>query len=203
MSIIDSLITDRTAADAQRVAEIAAKMQRNTATAEEVAAYVSASMKGAYNAADLNRVTEACEYLAARFWQYGYPVSVRRPDLGGRDFWIVGDIPTTAQLSVYLDNIRRLRSVLKQAEKTPKVPADMESLTVEDANDLERILVAVNRLLLLLAAAFRQSGQFTAWSGVLPLPVYVPEIVEILLGLYTADGRAVYTADGLAVCLRS
>ena len=76
-----TLITDRTAADAAAVKTMSEKIRNGTATTEEVAAYVSASMKGAYNAVDLNRVTEACEYLAARFRQYGYPVTVRRPKI--------------------------------------------------------------------------------------------------------------------------
>ena len=52
MSIIDTLVTDRTSADA------AAKNE-----------------KGTYNAADLNRVTEAVAYLRPIFKEYGYTVS--------------------------------------------------------------------------------------------------------------------------------
>lgn len=51
MSIIDTLVTDRTQADVS-----------------------SGNAKGTYNAADLNRVSEAMEYLLGLLWEHGYSV---------------------------------------------------------------------------------------------------------------------------------
>ena len=63
-TIIDTLITDRTAADVARVEELATKGFA-AMTADERAEWLG-GMKGAYNASDLNRVGAALNYLAAR-----------------------------------------------------------------------------------------------------------------------------------------
>ena len=62
MSIIDTLITDRTQADEERVEELAAKGY-DAMTAEEKSEW-DGEMKGAYDASDLNRVESAVAYLA-------------------------------------------------------------------------------------------------------------------------------------------
>nr|DAU13658.1 MAG TPA: hypothetical protein [Bacteriophage sp.] len=67
--IIDDLITNRTQEDASYAAELAAKGQNMTE--EEWAAYL-AGLRGAYNYTDLNRVTEAMEYINDRLSGYGY-----------------------------------------------------------------------------------------------------------------------------------
>ena len=70
MSIIDELITNRTQADVTRVRELALKGWANL-TEEEKAEW-NAGMKGAYNATDLNRVTQAMDYINAELEGYGY-----------------------------------------------------------------------------------------------------------------------------------
>ena len=70
MSIVDELITDRTQADVTRVRELALKGWANL-TEEEKAEW-NAGMKGAYNATDLNRVTQAMDYINAELEGYGY-----------------------------------------------------------------------------------------------------------------------------------
>lgn len=70
MSIIDTLITDRTQADVNRALALSAKgwAAMTAAEREEFAA----GMKGAYNATDLNRVNAAMEYLDTRLKAMGY-----------------------------------------------------------------------------------------------------------------------------------
>ena len=63
-TVIDTLITDRTAADVARVHELAVKGYAGM-TAAELAEWL-AGMKGAYNAVDLNRVGTALNYLRDR-----------------------------------------------------------------------------------------------------------------------------------------
>ena len=70
MSIVDELITDRTQADVNRVRELALKGWANLTDAEK--AEWNAGMKGAYNATDLNRVTQAMDYINAELEGYGY-----------------------------------------------------------------------------------------------------------------------------------
>lgn len=70
MSIIDTLITDRTQADVNRALTLSAKGWAAMTAAEKEE--FEAGMKGAYNATDLNRVNAAMEYLEARFKAMGY-----------------------------------------------------------------------------------------------------------------------------------
>lgn len=63
-TVIDTLITDRTAADVARVHELAVKGYAGM-TAAELAEWL-AGVKGAYNAVDLNRVGTALNYLRDR-----------------------------------------------------------------------------------------------------------------------------------------
>ena len=76
MSIIDTLITDRTRDDAQRWAELAAKGWMGMSAVEQ--AEWSAGMKGAYNATDLNRVTAAMDYINEQLEGYGYVTGYQR-----------------------------------------------------------------------------------------------------------------------------
>ena len=72
MSIIDTLITDRTAADTAALEALFAKAKAGTITDEEWAVLTDPTHKGAYNYTDLNRVSEALEYLKAKLEGYGY-----------------------------------------------------------------------------------------------------------------------------------
>lgn len=66
MSVIDTLVTDRTLADVQRANELAAIGYRNM-TAEQKAEW-DGPLKGRYDiATDLNRVSAACAYLYELF----------------------------------------------------------------------------------------------------------------------------------------
>lgn len=148
MSILDTLVTDRTQADVDRVKELAAKGFAGM-TAEERAEYLS-GMKGAYNAVDLNRVTEAMEYVAERFRGYGYGVKI-----APNKIWSMSDIPTPADMEAYLDNLDTLRGALTVLRSTPEVPPDMEGLTWQEANNIESILLDVDGMLTKAAVAFR------------------------------------------------
>lgn len=81
MSIIDTLITDRTQADVTKLKSLLSKPKAMW-TNEEWSEFLLAKDKGAYNATDLNRVQEAMEYLAERFRGYGYNVpKIKRPSI--------------------------------------------------------------------------------------------------------------------------
>ena len=145
MSVIDTLVTDRTEADASRYSELRDKGWAAMTTAER-AEWV-AGMKGAYNASDLNRVASAMSYLSQRFASAGYSVPVSSPT-----DWANGDIPTNGDLDTYLDDLRRIRAALAVMDTTPAAPGSMDYLTRAKANDIEKILVdvddALGRLLL-------------------------------------------------------
>lgn len=145
MSVIDTLVTDRTEADASRYSELRDKGWAEMTTAEK-AEWV-AGMKGAYNASDLNRVASAMAYLSQRFASAGYSVPISSPT-----DWANGDIPTKGDLDTYLDDLRRIRAALAVMDTTPEAPESMDYLTWAKANDIEKILVdvddALGRLLL-------------------------------------------------------
>lgn len=115
---------------------------------------------GYYNATDLNRVGQAISYIAARLTAAGYSV----PVLPKTD-WAVGDIPSAAQMTAYLADVAAIRAALAVRSTTPPTPLDMDDLTVEEANDIERILADVDGLVSNMIAAYRHSGTFYAGQG--------------------------------------
>ena len=145
MSVVDTLITDRTEADVSRYRELTGKGWAEMTTSEK--SEWMAGMKGAYNASDLNRVASAMSYLSQRFASAGYSVPISSPT-----DWANGDIPTKSDMDTYLDDLRRIRAALAVMDTTPTAPASMDYLTWAKANDIEKILVdvddALGRLLL-------------------------------------------------------
>lgn len=79
-----------------------------------------------------------------------------------RTEWLMGDIPTQAQMQQYLNNLAVLRGALAAAAPTPPVPGSMEHLTWQQANDIERILQDVDAMLTKMAAAWFESGELYA-----------------------------------------
>lgn len=156
MSVIDTLVTDRTEADASRYSELRDKGWAAMTTAER-AEWV-AGMKGAYNASDLNRVASAMSYLSQRFASAGYSVPVSSPT-----DWANGDTPRKDDLDTYLDDLRRIRAALAVMDTTPEAPESMDYLTWAKANDIEKILVDVDDALGRLLRSPFYSGEI--YSG--------------------------------------
>ena len=129
MSIMDTLITDRTQADADA---------RND--------------KGTYNASDLNRVGAAVAYVAGRLLECGTSV-----DVSPKQDWSESDTPTASQLERYRSDVAALRDALAAMPTTPQAPT-MEHLTWGKANDLEKILQDTDVLISNLKAAWFFSG---------------------------------------------
>lgn len=148
-----NLITDRTQADVDRVRYLSRRINAGTATAAELEEYGGA-MKGSYNAEDLNRVGAAVEYVANRLREYGYAVNVQP-----KTDWRAGEIPTAAELETYRGNVAALRSVLPVGKNTPETPTSLERLTYQKANDLERILLDIDRLITNITLAWFYAGE--------------------------------------------
>lgn len=135
--MIDTLIYDRTSQDVS-----------------------SGTDKGYYNATDLNRVGEALLYLQDELNGYGYAVTVTP-----KTDWAMADIPTIPQMETYLTNVAAIRSVLEVFKTTPHPPETMEKLTFQRANDIEKILADVQKLLTNMQAAFRHCGAAVCGGG--------------------------------------
>lgn len=151
-----NLITDRTQADVNRVVALSKKISSGTATEQESREWRD-TLKGAYNASDLNRVGAAVEYVAGRLNGYGYTVKVNP-----RKDWQDTDIPTREDMTIYLANVAELRSALAILSTTPPVPDDMVNLTWQEANAIEQILVDVDDLLTRMSQAWFYSGELYA-----------------------------------------
>lgn len=121
--------------------------------------------KGYYNATDLNRVQTAMKYIAERFNEYGYEIT-----LNNSPVWSISDIPNQGQLSVYLSNLSKLRNVLNVLVTTPAVPPDMEGITWQEANDIEKILADIDWILNQMEKSFLRCGHVGVYCGARGLP---------------------------------
>lgn len=147
-----NLITDRTQADVDYAVRLNAVGWGNM-TADEQAAW-TLGLKGTYNASDLNRVGNAVKYVAGRLESAGYSAPVD-PKID----WLESDIPTESSMERYLEDVETIRSTLTVLPGTPDVPEDMVGLTYEEANDIERILLAVDTLITNMINAYLYSNE--------------------------------------------
>lgn len=135
MSIIDTLVTDRSAAD------VAAKNE-----------------KGTYNAADLNRVSEAVAYLRPIFTEFGYVV-----DDSELRTWAENELPRASEMAAYLASVRDLDDHFVYANNMVRLPVSMARLTHEGANNIEKFLAEIHAAFDRMAQAWYYSGEI--YSG--------------------------------------
>lgn len=72
--------------------------------------------------------------------------------------WYEFDVPTSEDMTIYLLNVSSIRSVISAMKTTPSVPSDMANLMAQEANDIEKILVDINLLLINSTLAWYYSG---------------------------------------------
>lgn len=147
-----NLITDRTQADVNYVVRLSTKSWNNMSEKEK--ADWESGLKGAYNASDLNRVGNAVVYVPGRLTKAGYLVPVS-PKID----WTASDIPKESDMRTYLSDVDTLRNALTVLPGTPEVPEDMERLTYKEANDIERILLAVDGLITKMINSYFYSNE--------------------------------------------
>lgn len=157
-TIIDTLVTDRTQADVERVKALAAKGFA-AMTAAERAEWLT-GMKGAYNASDMNRVGTALNYLAGRLGA----ICGRSITWTVKTDWTATDIITASQAEAYRQQIQDIRDALAYPAGTPDAP-QMKRLTYTGANDIERILTICEELIVNVAKSFRYTGAAECAAG--------------------------------------
>ena len=157
-TIIDTLITDRTQADVDRVKALAAKGVA-AMTSDERAEWL-AGMKGAYNASDMNRVGTALNYLATRL----APACGMSIAWSAKTDWAVTDIITASQAAEYRQRVQDIRNALVYPSNSPDVP-DIIRLLYTGANDIERILQLCEGLIDNILLAFRYTGAAECATG--------------------------------------
>lgn len=180
--IIDTLITDRTQADVDRLNALLAEgfpywtdeelyfwlygepeplsaTDGDLIDSEDDPIIVGEGViRGAYNEHDLNRVGKAVRYLADKIQ------TTTRAELSvtAKTDWTVDSIPTVGDMSRYLTDIRTIRNYVGAYPDTPSVPSSMKKLNYNAANDIERILIDANRRLDRIAESWRYSGELYA-----------------------------------------
>lgn len=164
-TIIDTLIYDRTADDVTQVATLKAKILQKglaTLTPAENAEYY-AGMKGAYNATDLNRVGGAVSYVANYMTDlpdnmesyrdgrgvadddaFEFPYDFSGVSVTAKTDWNMADIPSQVQESAYLADLTNLRGQVTLPDYAPVVPATLNGLTYDIANDIEYLLYVID-----------------------------------------------------------
>ena len=143
MSIMDTLITDRTQADVDA---------RND--------------KGTYTVEDLNRVGAAMNYVADRLRAAGYD-----PHISPKTDWKEAEWVDPAAQAVYLGDLADLRGQFAMMKSTPEMPPRIlatgintnDGLTHTWANNIEKILEDIERLLTNASQAWFYSGDI--YSG--------------------------------------
>lgn len=142
MSILDTLVTDRTASDV-----------------------TNRTKKGYYNFEDLNRVQSALLYVAEILRGIGVAVSV-----SATTEWNENSIPSVSDMEKYLESVNNVRNAMKMLSTTPQVPDSMSKLTYQKANDIEKILLDVERVVTEINRSFIRAGMPWAMAG---MEVYV------------------------------
>lgn len=106
--------------------------------------------KAYYNYTDLNRVEEWCEYLANSLNLYSYPVNIQV-----KKNWQMSDFPTSSEM----ERIRQNVNDLKEAYFAfTEIPENLEYMTIEKANDIEKILSEIDFILTSMENNFIYSG---------------------------------------------
>lgn len=150
MSLPVTLVYDRTAADVSEAVRLTSTPY-NSLSADDKKK-LTGQLKGAYNTVDMTRVNSAVEYLSETLAGYGYDVPVVSAT------WSVSQIPSVAQLTQYLDNVKNLREAIAVLPNTPNLPDSMASLNYGGANAIEKTLADIDALITKMSATFRHCG---------------------------------------------
>lgn len=101
----------------------------------------TSAVKGMYGHTDMNRVENAVAVLSEKMSALQYPYS---PTV--KTDWTKEDIPTRDDMLRYFGNIAGIRSVIPVYSTTPVAPSIGNRLTYSMANDIEKILVDIERI---------------------------------------------------------
>jgi len=112
-----------------------------------------------YNISDLNRVETATKYLADVYSEYGYYF-----DFSIKDDWAITDFPTTSEMARYLNNVHKLGIY---PPNSVTLPDSMNGIDFEDANNIEKYLLEVEKIIDLMVLSFKHCNTFNCNQTVL------------------------------------
>ena len=110
--------------------------------------------KGYYNYTDLNRIETWCEYLANLLTSYSYPVSITV-----KKNWAMSDLPNVNDMERIRSNVNAIKTVF---HAYTDVPENLNYMTIEKANDIEKILSELDYLTKNMISSFRYSNTFNS-----------------------------------------
>lgn len=149
------LVTDRAREDLEKLQDLYARGLDGWTAAEKAWFASTLCHRGGYDGLDVNRVELATDWIGTWMHGYGYfeswgPALEWPPDGALRLF----------DGERYLGRVEALRGALTPPEGTPDTPETMRALlTLQGANDLETILVAVDSLRPLLERSWWYSDE--------------------------------------------
>ena len=147
-----TFVTDRTADDVARWKTLHDKGWA-AMTPDERDEWVG-GMKGAYSYIDMNRVESAVERLVTVFSQRGVTLSLTTKTDWTRTGW-----PTRADMVRYFGNVEALRNATGVVLNAPPTPTVNTRFNYQKANDLEKILLAVEQWLDSVSESRYYSGE--------------------------------------------
>ena len=162
MSVLDTLVTDRSESDVEYLRSLLRKGWQNL-SADEKTEYLSGALKGAYNYTDMNRVEAAVAYVAAELyaahatlqayatslgvaWDNLFDVPYNYTDyqsLTTKTDWDDEDIMYVADATRYLGNLVLIAAAY---ETDIALPSSMNGLDYIGANAIERLLIAIDEV---------------------------------------------------------
>lgn len=110
--------------------------------------------KGHYNYTDLNRVEAWCEYLANLLNSYSYPVSISI-----KKDWTMFDLPNVNDMERIRSNVDKIKIAF---HAYTEIPENLDYMTIEKANSIEKILVEIDTLISNMVYQFLYSGEIYA-----------------------------------------
>lgn len=113
--------------------------------------------KAYYNFNDLNRIESWCEYLANVLSNYNYFVSFEV-----KTDWIYTDFPTEVEMERIRENVLSLK---KAYYSFTNIPENLDYMTIQKANDIERILLEIDKILICMEKNFIYAGVATCGSA--------------------------------------
>ena len=159
---LEPLITFRKQADINRILYLLGRMQSvgYDGLLDSEKAEWSRSLRGAYNASDLNRVGGYVQYIVNWLKYYAYLITV-----DAKTDWQREDFATPSTMSTYLGNLHALVNGYCATPGAGALPEDMEALTFEEANAIERLLEELIYAITGMESNYRYAGDLISGEG--------------------------------------
>jgi hypothetical protein len=140
--IIDELIYDRTYEDIEEAKQYV----------RDNVPFPNDNLRYSWDYRALNRTEQAMEYVDSIFKELGYYKNMRF-----KTDWLNDEI-TREEANRYIENLKTLREFILMPSETPATPTSMNGMTIERANNIEKIIFDINFVLEALQKNLIRSG---------------------------------------------